>query len=584
MSMSPVTLDREKDKFREQAGETVVAVTDSGSTAILTDIDNKLSNLENYTDGLEALNTSILGSVDGLEGLNTTLNATASAIAASVDSLEAFTDNIEPLLSAIGDNTDTVETKLNDIYTRQNDSSQKTQVVGGGNTLLVNANGSIAVGGSSAVGLAPVNNPVSMSGVDGGGLKRHLLTKVDGTLKVETDQLNTLGQKTMATSAPVVLPSDQSPIDAGVILGLQYVPNIPDLGTTQTKLTTDPDGQLKVRGDALTDEGGFRDDFTGNSAPGWQSVATGGGGVSVSFSNSNAVIATGTNASTFRLSRAGDYGPMGMVGLITISQRIANDDIRFGFRDNINSPGILAEFQFNSTNPTLVNAISQSDSAAVNVQTSSVTMPNNSSTATAHKYEIIVLPKSVAFKIDDVLVAKHETHIPGPNDAMYIQLGGSKTAGGTSTTITCDYIDWNNHNNLQITNDYDSQPVLVAENEDTHHISGSVTTSATTADQTIVAFTVPTGKVMWLTGYSVNSSNIAATVVKVGKGTLTEPVASVVDSIIFRAFPLPANGTRFEEFAKLRRVAVGGDVVKIAVTPSANTSTVWRGTIDYILR
>lgn len=48
----------------------------------------------------------------------------------------------------------------------------------------VDVSGAVTVGGVSAVGVAPSLPPVSISGVDGGGLKRHILT--DSTGKVET--------------------------------------------------------------------------------------------------------------------------------------------------------------------------------------------------------------------------------------------------------------------------------------------------------------------------------------------------------------------------------------------------------------
>ena len=53
---------------------------------------------------------------------------------------------------------------------------------------MVNANGSITVAGISAVGIAPVNPPVGVSGVDGGGLKRTFLTDTSGRLEIDTIQ------------------------------------------------------------------------------------------------------------------------------------------------------------------------------------------------------------------------------------------------------------------------------------------------------------------------------------------------------------------------------------------------------------
>ena len=62
------------------------------------------------------------------------------------------------------------------------------KITDGTNTAMVNVNGSITVAGISAVGAAPVNPPVGVSGVDGGGLKRTFLTDTSGRLEIDTIQ------------------------------------------------------------------------------------------------------------------------------------------------------------------------------------------------------------------------------------------------------------------------------------------------------------------------------------------------------------------------------------------------------------
>ena len=58
----------------------------------------------------------------------------------------------------------------------------------GTNTAIINTNGSITVSGISAVGVAPVNPPVGISGTDAGGLKRSFLTDTSGRLEIDTIQ------------------------------------------------------------------------------------------------------------------------------------------------------------------------------------------------------------------------------------------------------------------------------------------------------------------------------------------------------------------------------------------------------------
>lgn len=58
----------------------------------------------------------------------------------------------------------------------------------GTNTAVVGASGNILISGLAAVGSAPILNPVSVSGVDGGGLKRHFLTDTSGRQEINSIQ------------------------------------------------------------------------------------------------------------------------------------------------------------------------------------------------------------------------------------------------------------------------------------------------------------------------------------------------------------------------------------------------------------
>ena len=58
----------------------------------------------------------------------------------------------------------------------------------GTNTASVSSGGGLIVSGLSAVGTAPANNPIGVSGVDGGGLKRAFLTDTSGRVEVDTVQ------------------------------------------------------------------------------------------------------------------------------------------------------------------------------------------------------------------------------------------------------------------------------------------------------------------------------------------------------------------------------------------------------------
>lgn len=62
----------------------------------------------------------------------------------------------------------------------QTNKAQYTHITDGTNDALVSSAGGLIVSGLTAVGAAPLNNPVSVSGIDGGGLKRALLTDTTG--------------------------------------------------------------------------------------------------------------------------------------------------------------------------------------------------------------------------------------------------------------------------------------------------------------------------------------------------------------------------------------------------------------------
>jgi hypothetical protein len=85
------------------------------------------------------------------------------------------------------------------VYTN---GTQKTQIVdsSGANTLAIGSAGNIIISGASAVGATPTLNPISVSGVDSGGLKRHFLTKTDGTVKTETTVIGAGGNTITSTT------------------------------------------------------------------------------------------------------------------------------------------------------------------------------------------------------------------------------------------------------------------------------------------------------------------------------------------------------------------------------------------------
>lgn len=113
-------------------------------------------------------------------------------------------------------NTDGIK-KITDALPTGDNRIGRVKITDDTNIAGVDAQNHLYVAGKSAVGVVPVSNPVSISGVDGGGLKRVLLTDTAGRVQENISQwlgsiAPSVGQKTAADSLPVVLASDQNQV------------------------------------------------------------------------------------------------------------------------------------------------------------------------------------------------------------------------------------------------------------------------------------------------------------------------------------------------------------------------------------
>lgn len=92
------------------------------------------------------------------------------------------------------------------------------KITDGTNTVAVTTTGSVPVAGGSAVGSAPNNAPVSVSGVDGGGLKRIFLTDANG-------KIQTLLNDTSGNGITSQVNGTQRALDVGInVAGVQVDP------------------------------------------------------------------------------------------------------------------------------------------------------------------------------------------------------------------------------------------------------------------------------------------------------------------------------------------------------------------------
>jgi hypothetical protein len=332
------------------------------------------------------------------------------------------------------------------------------------------------------------------------------------------------------------------PTDAYVDETDNYSPSIPYTFVARRRLSTDPDGQLLIRGDVLTDEGTFRDNFPGSSLnlDLWTSAISGTASISVANSLVSLVSGTGSGAEASIFS-AGDYGPISMRAQLSISQRIANQTIEVGFKDDITSPVSSAFFQFTGTDNTKVTCVSSEGSTASDQQTTTVTIPNATS-ATAASYYIEVQPDQVAFLINDQIVAIHKTHLPGPYDVVNTVARIVNAAAVTTTTLAIDYVYFINQNSLQINNSFqgDEVPVRVKNNYVQTYsaaITGLAVANNATDIFTITGSATKTVRIKHISmdGTQTTAGNINVQLIKRSTansaGTSTVPTAVSFDSV-----------------------------------------------------
>jgi hypothetical protein len=182
---------------------------------------------------------------------------------------------------------------------------------------------------------------------------------------------------------------------------------------------------------------------------------------SISIVNSEMVVGSGTAINTTIIERTADYGPLNLAFKATISQRIANQTIILGLRDNVASPVFRAEFVFTGTNSSSITCISSSGTTANDVQTTIITLPNGVSTIMSNRYQVFLSNDRVSFLINGVVEAEHFDHIPGNYDILQMCSIVQNTAVVTNTNINTDWAALYNINQVEVQNSFGAKPLFV---------------------------------------------------------------------------------------------------------------------------
>lgn len=179
---------------RDDDANTTLQATNALLTTIRDNADqveSLLTDIGNNTDGLEALITAsnslltqIRDNADTVESLLGTTNSLLTSIDANTDGLEALITATNALLTTIRDNADTVETQL----------------------AAINANT------DGLETLITASNALLTAIRDNADTVETLLSTANASLSSIDGKMNSLGQKLMSGSMPVVLASDHSDI------------------------------------------------------------------------------------------------------------------------------------------------------------------------------------------------------------------------------------------------------------------------------------------------------------------------------------------------------------------------------------
>ena len=352
----------------------------------------------------------------------------------------------------------------------------------------------------------------------------------------------------------------------------------------------DRSGNTTIRGQVLTDENSFRDDFTGEALLAVWSASVIGGGTSHAVANSVLKMSTGETPGSMRfLSREGDFGPISFKCIAKVSQRIVNQFATIGFSNAPTNPRQMANIVFDGTDDTKFTFSTQS--SASEVETTVCTLPFGKKSSDFCYYRIEVDFEKCLVACEDIILAVHRGHVPGAYVPLNLGFGvGNTGTPASSTDLEVEMVYFENHDQLQVANHFLGDAFSTRINEEVHGLVGKLTTTATTNDQIIAQYTVPPNRTMYILGYRLSSSNtsVDAAPFKLGKNDIGSiPLApdGAVDSNFFRSVHMNQEGSLHEDYSACpRRFAKAGDVVKMTVSPNGATSTTWRACLDFVLR
>lgn len=285
------------------------------------------------------------------------------------------------------------------------------------------------------------------------------------------------------------------------------------------KLSTDADSVYAGVSEIVNDEflilsepyAGTTGSGTGRSSHWKPGVGAGG---TLTVTGSELQLASGTTSgSDVEVWREADYLPFVIEFRAKVSQRIANQNAHIGLADaEYGSANNQVFVAFDGTSNTTLKFQTSSDAATIEETT--VTIPDGGLSTAYHFYRLEITAQRCILFIDDVMVAEHKTHIPGPYSTMFCYVAIKNTGTpASSTTLTLDSYLFNNFDRVEISTTQKGDPASVKELRASVPASSSV--SAAVADTQLLA---PNLKRL---GAAVFNDSIATLYLKLGSGAST---------------------------------------------------------------
>lgn len=196
-----------------------------------------------------------------------------------------------------------------------------------------------------------------------------------------------------------------------------------------------------------------------------------GAGTGLVVANGQATASSGTTSNAvLELERDADFLPITKLGRFSISQRIANQSIRYGFYDENPQGGGNARwwfrFDYNGTDPTKVDCVcawnATGTPSGAEIRTATVTLPNGATSATSNDHRIELIKDRVVFIINGVIVCIETGTVPGPMDYQTSTLQiVNGTSPASNTNVILDYDACSNVDILPVEiSSQSNQPVL----------------------------------------------------------------------------------------------------------------------------